>query len=70
MIINSYWLSGSANSGGTGVPADTEKTAVQLTSPIEPGANSGDVYHNWKTNDGISAAPTNFRESKPPLAIL
>ena len=51
-INASYWLSDSANSGGTGIiDADTEKTAVELTSPTAPGTNSGDVYHSWSPND-------------------
>ena len=50
-INNSYWLSGSASSGGTNVAANTEKTAIELTSPTAPGTNSGDIYHNWSTND-------------------
>ena len=28
---------------------NTEKTAIELTSPTAPGTNSGDVYHNWNT---------------------
>ena len=51
MIINSYWLSGSASGGGTNVNADTEKTAIELTSPTAPGTNSGDVYHDWSSDD-------------------
>ena len=51
MIINSYWLSGSASGGGTNVAADTEKTAIELTSPTAPGANSGDIYHGWSSDD-------------------
>ena len=50
-ITNSYWLDSSASSGGTGVPIDTEKTAVELTSPTAPGASSGDIYYTWSTND-------------------
>ena len=52
-INNSYWLSGSASSGGTNVPIDTEKTAIELTSPIEPGTNSGDVYYNWNSDADV-----------------
>ena len=50
-IDNSYWLSGSASSGGTNVNANTEKTAIELTSPTAPGTNSGDIYHNWNSDD-------------------
>ena len=47
MITGSYWLRGSASSGGTGVDANTEKTAVELISPT---ANEG-IYSTWNPND-------------------
>ena len=47
MIINSYWLSDSASSGGTNVAADTEKTAEMLTSPT----TATGIYSKWSTND-------------------
>ena len=43
-ISNSYWLSSSASSGGTGVPASTEKTAMELTSPTTTAMT---IYAAW-----------------------
>ena len=51
MISNSYWLSGSASGGGTNVPADTERTVEQLTSPTTPGTVSTDAYYTWRNED-------------------
>ena len=59
-ITNSYWLSGSASGGGTNVAADTEKTAIELTSPTAPGTNSGDIYHDWSSGDWDFGSPLQF----------
>ena len=42
-ITNSYWLDGSASSGGSGVPANTSRTALQLASPT----TTAITYTNW-----------------------
>ena len=47
MITDSYWLRGSASSGGTGVDASTSKTAVELISPM---AGEG-IYSSWSADD-------------------
>ena len=47
-ISNSYWLSGSASSGGTGVnDTNTKKTVMELISPT---AAEG-IYSTWSTSD-------------------
>ena len=47
MITDSYWLMGSASSGGTGVDASTSKTAMELISPT---AAAG-IYSRWNPDD-------------------
>ena len=47
MITDSYWLRGSASSGGTGVDASTSKTAMELISPT---AAEG-IYSRWNPDD-------------------
>ena len=59
-VNHSYWQSGSANSGGFGVDANTKKTAMELTSPIKPGTTSTDVYYNWSTDDWDFGTPNQF----------
>ena len=46
-IRHSYWLSGSASSGGVNVHPSAEKTAEEHKSPIEPGTTPTDIYYNW-----------------------
>ena len=48
MITISYWLSGSASSGGTNVPASTLRTAMALISPTAPNMM---IYTGWSTDD-------------------
>ena len=43
---DSYWLSSSASSGGTGVAASTSRTAMQLTAPT---TTSTEIYTSWST---------------------
>ncbi len=45
-ISYSYWLSGSASRGGTGVATNTQKTAEALKSPM---TNTG-IYSNWNSS--------------------
>ena len=53
-LNNSYWLSGSATSGGGNVPGDTEKTAEELKSPIGPGtASTTATYYNWNSDADV-----------------
>ena len=62
-ISNSYWLSSSADSGGTGIiDADTEKTAMELTSPT---AAEG-IYGNWSPNDWDFGSSNQFPILKSP----
>ena len=42
-ITNSYWLDSSASSGGSGFPAGTSRTALQLASPT----TTAITYTNW-----------------------
>ena len=46
-INDSYWLRGSATSGGTNVATDTSKTTVELTSPTR----ATGIYSNWGPDD-------------------
>ena len=45
-ITNSYWLDSSASSGGSGVPAGTSRTALQLASPT----TTAITYMDWDPN--------------------
>ena len=47
MIDDSYWLSGSATSGGTNVPTDTEKIAETLKLP----RGVAGIYSDWGPDD-------------------
>ena len=47
-INHSYWLSGSASSGGNNVPANTSRTVMELTSPTTPTMM---IYTGWSTDD-------------------
>ena len=46
-ITVSYWLSSSASSGGTNVPASTLRTAIALISPTSPTTTT---YAGWDTD--------------------
>ena len=56
MINHSYWLRGSASSGGTGVATNTSKTMMELQSPI---INEG-IYASWSTNDWNFGSSTQY----------
>ena len=45
-IKDSYWLRSSASSGGTGVPAATSRTMMELRSPT---TTSTEIYTSWST---------------------
>ena len=55
-ISDSYWLSGSASSAGTNVPADTEKNAEMLKSPT----TAEGIYGNWLSKDWDFDTPDQF----------
>ena len=47
MIEYSYWLSGSASTGGGNVSTDAKKTAEELKSPTR----AEGIYSNWNSDD-------------------
>ena len=53
-INDSYWLSGSASSGGQGVEDNAEKTTEELKLPTAPGTTTVPTtatYYNWSEDD-------------------
>ena len=48
-ITDSYWLVSSASSGGSGVPAGTSRTAIQLASPT----TTAMTYATWNADADV-----------------